>query len=105
MAWCRVTVPTLSAKCEVVQATRRTMLVLALLVLVSRDSMAHGPWEQKGKIGSALAWAARWPESRMLARNVEFLAQPATCWPICHLRIWDALCPSYQDGQCKEVGK
>jgi hypothetical protein len=41
----------------------------------------------------------------MLARNVEFLAQPATCWPICHLRIWDALCPSYQDGQCKEVGK
>lgn len=87
MAWCRVKVPTLSAKCEVVQATRRTMLVLVLalvLVLVlallgAGDSMAHGPWEQNGKIGSVLAWAARRPESRMLARNVDFF------WRRCNL--------------------
>jgi hypothetical protein len=62
MAWCRVKVPTLSAKCEVVQATRRTMLVLVLvlalvLVLVlallgAGDSMAHGTeWEDRFSAG------------------------------------------------------
>lgn len=102
MAWCRVKVPTLSAKCEVVQATRRTMLVLVLALLGAGDSMAHGPWEQNGKIGSVLVWAARRPESRMLARNVDFFGAGATCWPICHLRICDALCPSYQDDNARK---
>jgi hypothetical protein len=105
MAWCRVAVPTLSAKCEVVQATLELVLVLVLALVLALlgagDSMAHG--NRMERSGSVLAWAARRPESRMLARNVDFLAQPATCWPICHLRICDALCPSYQDGQCKEV--
>lgn len=56
------------------------VLVLVLALLGAGDSMAHGPWEQNGKIGSVLAWAARRPESRMLARNVDFFlaqVQPA----------------------------
>lgn len=44
-----------------------------------------------------LAWAAR-----MLARNVDFLAQRATHWPICcHLRCTVPL--SYQDDKARQL--
>jgi hypothetical protein len=78
------------------------VLVLVLALLGAGDSMAHGPWEQNGKIGSV--WPGRHGglNPGCLQETWIFFGAGATCWPICHLRICDALCPSYQDGNARK---